>query len=97
MEDFSLQEVDCVHSWSWPSLTFPWNHPCLPLFSIQARSHQMIQSTNFQSPQIRQKIDESIRYEKKYMEPFIVIGPVLIGGGIMTVLFSVEVTFTIGV
>ena len=57
----------------------------------------MIQSTNFQSPQIRQKIDESIRYEKKYMEPFIVIGPVLIGGGIMTVLFSVEVTFTIGV
>ena len=26
------------------------------------------------------------------MEPFIVIGPVLIGGGIMTVLFSLEVT-----
>ena len=25
------------------------------------------------------------------MEPFIVIGPVLIGGGVMTVFFSVEV------
>jgi len=33
------------------------------------------------------------RYEKRYMEPFIVIGPVLIGGGIMTVLFSVEVCY----
>merc|ERR1719278_1299695 len=33
------------------------------------------------------------RIEKKYMEPFIVIGPVLIGGGVMTVFFSVEVCY----
>merc|ERR1719400_220038 len=33
------------------------------------------------------------RIEKKYMEPFIVIGPVLIGGGDMTVFFSVEVCY----
>ena len=39
------------------------------------------------------KITEQLSYriEKKYMEPFIVIGPVLIGGGVMTVFFSVEV------
>ena len=78
-----IQEVDCVHSWGWPPLTFPGNHTRLPLFSIQA-------GPNFAFYFTSSKL--FYRYEKRYMEPFIVIGPVLIGGGIMTVLFSVEVT-----
>ena len=107
-----FQEVDCLHSGGWPLTAFTGNHPCLPLFSIQATlliihssfslkldrfriTFLILQKRNitYFLPLFKASTNKGFfRDEKKYMEPFIVIGPVLIGGGIMTVLFSLEVT-----
>ena len=82
---FNVQEADRLHSRSRSSLAFPWVHPGLPILKIQANLFIKMWLTWKITKQL------SYRIEKKYMEPFIVIGPVLIGGGVMTVFFSVEV------